>query len=86
MILMMNSNHPGPINIGNPVEFTIRQLAEIVVDRINPGLELLICLYPQDDPLRCPDISSYVDFGLDAFSVSRRRSLSYHRVLPKIFH
>ena len=58
MILMMNSNYPGPINIGNPIEFTIRQLAEMVVDRINPGLELLDMPLPEDDPLqRCPDIS-----------------------------
>ena len=52
LIRRMNGEHPGPINIGNPGEFTIRQLAELVRDRINPGLELVCQPLPQDDPLQ----------------------------------
>ncbi|MCP9834053.1 MULTISPECIES: UDP-glucuronic acid decarboxylase family protein [unclassified Cyanobium] len=52
MIRLMNGEHPGPINIGNPGEFTIRQLAERVRDRIQPGLELTTQPLPQDDPLQ----------------------------------
>ena len=52
MIRLMNGNHTGPINIGNPGEFTIRQLAELVRDRINPNLELITKPLPQDDPLQ----------------------------------
>ena len=52
MIRLMNGAHTGPINIGNPTEFTIRQLAELVRDKINPGLELICKLLPQDDPLQ----------------------------------
>ena len=52
MIRLMNGNHTGPINIGNPVEFTIRQLAELVRERINPNLELITKPLPQDDPLQ----------------------------------
>jgi UDP-glucuronate decarboxylase len=52
MIRLMNGDHPGPINIGNPGEFTIRQLAELVRDRIQPGLELTTQPLPQDDPLQ----------------------------------
>jgi UDP-glucuronate decarboxylase len=52
MIRLMNGKHTGPINIGNPGEFTIRQLAELVRDRINPGLELVCLPLPQDDPLQ----------------------------------
>ncbi|MFN5220302.1 MAG: UDP-glucuronic acid decarboxylase family protein [Cyanobacteriota bacterium] len=52
MIRLMNGNHAGPINIGNPGEFTIRQLAELVRDRINPSLELVTLPLPQDDPLQ----------------------------------
>ena len=48
----MNGAHTGPINIGNPGEFTIRQLAELVRDKINPGLELICKPLPQDDPLQ----------------------------------
>jgi UDP-glucuronate decarboxylase len=52
LIRLMNGDHCGPINIGNPGEFTIRRLAELVRDRINPGLELVTRPLPQDDPLQ----------------------------------
>jgi len=52
MIRLMNGDKTGPINIGNPKEFTIRQLAEIVRDRINPNLEMIHKPLPQDDPLQ----------------------------------
>ena len=41
MIRLMDGAHTGPINIGNPTEFTIRQLAELVREKINPELELI---------------------------------------------
>jgi UDP-glucuronate decarboxylase len=52
MIRLMNGEHPGPINIGNPGEFTIRRLAELVRQRIDPSLELTTRPLPQDDPLQ----------------------------------
>jgi len=52
MMALMNGDHPGPINIGNPGEFTIRQLAELVRDRIDPSLPLTTQPLPQDDPLQ----------------------------------
>jgi UDP-glucuronate decarboxylase len=52
LIRLMNGDHPGPINIGNPGEFSIRQLAELVRERINPALELVFQPLPQDDPLQ----------------------------------
>jgi UDP-glucuronate decarboxylase len=52
MIRLMNSEHSGPMNIGNPGEFTIRQLAELVRDRIAPELEMVYQPLPQDDPLQ----------------------------------
>jgi UDP-glucuronate decarboxylase len=52
LIRLMNGSHPGPINIGNPREFTIRQLAQLVRDKINPSLELICKPLPQDDPLQ----------------------------------
>ena len=42
----------GPINIGNPGEFTIRQLAELIRAKVNPQLELIEKPLPQDDPLQ----------------------------------
>ena len=41
LIRLMNGEHTGPINLGNPGEFTIRQLAELVRQRINPALPLI---------------------------------------------
>ena len=52
MIRLMNGKHSGPINIGNPNEFTIRQLAELVRARINPALPLIEKPLPQDDPMQ----------------------------------
>jgi UDP-glucuronate decarboxylase len=48
----------GPINIGNPGEFTIRQLAEIVIEMTGSRSEIVQMPLPQDDPTqRRPDIS-----------------------------
>ena len=49
---LMEGDHPGPMNLGNPGEFTIRQLAEQVRDRINPALEFVFEPLPKDDPLQ----------------------------------
>ena len=48
----------GPINIGTPREFTIRQLAEMVIEMTGSKSELVFETLPQDDPLqRKPNIS-----------------------------
>ena len=49
---LMEGEHTGPMNLGNPGEFTIRQLAELVRERINPDLEFVFEPLPQDDPLQ----------------------------------
>ena len=49
---LMEGEHTGPMNLGNPGEFTIRQLAELVRERINPALEFVFEPLPQDDPLQ----------------------------------
>ena len=57
MELIMANNYKNPINIGNPKEFTIKQLACIVRELINPNLEFEFKELPQDDPKqRRPDI------------------------------
>ena len=50
LIRLMNGDHTGPINLGNPDEFTIRELAEQVRIQINPELQLVERPLPQDDP------------------------------------
>ncbi|MFL0781823.1 MAG: UDP-glucuronic acid decarboxylase family protein [Prochlorococcus sp.] len=52
LIQLMNGSHVGPVNLGNPDEFTIRSLAEQVRERINPGLPLIEQPLPSDDPLQ----------------------------------
>lgn len=57
---MMNTNIDviGPINIGNPVEFTIRQLADLVIALTNSRSKITFAPLPTDDPKqRKPDIS-----------------------------
>ena len=50
MILLMESNYQKPMNIGNPNEFSIKELAYLVRDLINPNLEFENKDLPQDDP------------------------------------
>ncbi|MRG71871.1 NAD-dependent epimerase/dehydratase family protein [Alphaproteobacteria bacterium HT1-32] len=51
-------NVTGPMNLGNPGEFTIRELAELVIDLTGSSSELVFRPLPEDDPMqRCPDIS-----------------------------
>jgi UDP-glucuronate decarboxylase len=58
MMRLMNGEHMGPINIGNPGEYTILQLAETIQKMINPDAELSYKPLPQDDPKqRQPDIT-----------------------------
>lgn len=48
----------GPMNIGNPVEFTIKQLAELIMELVGVKLRLVYKSLPSDDPKqRQPDIS-----------------------------
>ena len=59
-IRMMNLEEPwaGPCNLGNPGEFTIRELAQLVVDLSNSSSKLVERPLPADDPTRRkPDIT-----------------------------
>lgn len=68
----------GPMNLGNPHEMTIRELAEMILAKTGSTAPLKFEPVPQDDPVkRCPDISCAtgsmdwrptvgIDSGLDA--------------------
>jgi len=48
----------GPINLGNPAEFTILELAQLVIEMTNSNAKIIYKPLPQDDPRqRQPDIS-----------------------------
>jgi len=58
LIRLMNNQHTGPINLGNPDEYTILQLAQAVQNLVNPDAEIIFKELPQDDPQRRrPDIT-----------------------------
>ena len=52
MIALMNSPHNGPINFGNPDEISIRDLAKLIISKINPNLKINYHQLPEDDPLK----------------------------------
>jgi UDP-glucuronate decarboxylase len=57
-IMATSDEVTGPINIGNPIEFTIKQLAERVIDITESRSEIEYRPLPSDDPLqRQPDIT-----------------------------
>ena len=59
IIKMMNKDDfTGPVNLGNPGEFTILELAEKVIKLTNSNSKIINKPLPQDDPMqRKPDIS-----------------------------
>jgi UDP-glucuronate decarboxylase len=60
LIRLMNSPEAitGPVNLGNPGEFSIRELAEAVIDLVGASSRIVHMPLPTDDPRqRRPDIS-----------------------------
>ncbi|HEY1785580.1 MAG TPA: NAD-dependent epimerase/dehydratase family protein, partial [Pirellulales bacterium] len=48
----------GPVNLGNPTEFTVLELAELVLEKTGSSSNLIFQPLPVDDPTRrCPDIA-----------------------------
>ena len=90
LITMMESDVSitGPINLGNPGEFTVRELADMIVSKIPTRSEMVFRPLPQDDPIRRqPDITRAkeqlgwaptipLDQGLD-------RTIAYFKELVK---
>jgi UDP-glucuronate decarboxylase len=66
LMRLMNGDYVGPVNLGNPGEYTILQLAEKIQNAINPDAELIYQPLPEDDPKqRQPDITlakTYLDW------------------------
>jgi len=67
MVRFMNTDDSiiGPINIGNPGEYKIIELAEKIIQLTNSKSKIIFKPLPQDDPMqRCPDIA-YAKKALD---------------------
>jgi UDP-glucuronate decarboxylase len=90
LVAMMESDASitGPINLGNPGEFTVKELAEMIMEKIPTTSPVEIRPLPQDDPVRRqPDITRAkqqlgweptipLDQGLD-------RTIAYFRQIAK---
>jgi len=58
-LMRTNSEIQGPINLGNPNEFTVKQLAERIIKMTNSNSQIVYKDLPLDDPKqRKPDIST----------------------------
>ncbi len=56
--LMDTRDVTGPVNLGNPAEFTVRELAEMVIELTGSSSRIVFQPLPQDDPTqRRPDIT-----------------------------
>ncbi|MFM6324015.1 MAG: UDP-glucuronic acid decarboxylase family protein [Microcystis panniformis] len=67
LMRLMNGDFIGPVNLGNPDEYTILELAQVIQGMINPEAELVYQPLPEDDPKqRQPDITrakTYLDWS-----------------------
>ncbi len=55
---LMRSEERRPVNVGNPVERTVREIAGMIIELSGSGSELVQEPLPADDPKRrCPDIT-----------------------------
>ena len=58
LVALLDSHYVEPVNIGNPDEFTVLELAEAVLDVTGSESEIVFAPLPEDDPTRRrPDIS-----------------------------
>ena len=58
LLALLDSDHDGPMNIGNPVEFTVAELATKVGEVLGTDVQVVHKDLPVDDPRqRCPDIT-----------------------------
>jgi len=61
LIAVLDGDYTGPVNVGNPSEFTMRELAEVIVELTESKSEIITVPLPAEregDPMqRCPDIT-----------------------------
>jgi UDP-glucuronate decarboxylase len=64
MLVVWNSNYTSPVNIGNPGEYTMLELADAIIRITGNKSNLIYGSLPVDDPLqRCPDITLAKSLG-----------------------
>jgi dTDP-glucose 4,6-dehydratase len=89
VVRLLRSGHPGPMNIGNPHEVSMLELATTVRDLCGSSSEITFIERPEDDPtIRQPDIALAREaLGWEpkvAFSEGLGRTIAYFREHPEI--
>lgn len=76
LLIVWSSHYTKPVNIGNPDEFTILQLADKVIQLTNSSSEISFQPLPEDDPLqRRPEITLAKSLGWDGPKISLDKGL-----------
>jgi UDP-glucuronate decarboxylase len=76
-LMNMKGDLDGPVNLGNPHEVTIHELAALIISLVGSRSKLEFRPLPQDDPRqRCPDISRAKELLHWAPKVPLREGLS----------
>jgi UDP-glucuronate decarboxylase len=86
--LMGHEGHALPVNVGNPYEITIRDLAKTVVAKVESESDIAFKPLPVDDPVRrCPDIGKAKDLlGWEpkvSFDEGMEKTIAYFKALNK---
>ncbi len=86
--LMDQNDHTGPVNIGNPIENTMLELAQVVVTATESSSKISHHPLPKDDPQqRCPEISRARDWlGWEprvTLEDGLKQTIDWHRNLPQ---
>jgi UDP-glucuronate decarboxylase len=91
LVRMMNTpdDVTGPINLGNPEEYTMNQLAQLIIELTGSKSKLVTCPLPQDDPVRRkPDITQARKFLSWEPSVKVKdglmKTVEYFKTLEKL--
>lgn len=91
LVRLMNTDDDvtGPINLGNPREMTIRELAEMIIEMTGSRSQLVFAPLPEDDPMqRCPDITRARDMlgwqPTTDLETGLARALEYFRELAEL--
>lgn len=91
ILAMLESDEPGPINLGNPVELSVLAIAELVLELVDAPSRIELHPLPQDDPTRRrPDITMARDrLGWNPQVAVREgiaRTIEWHAELRGTWH
>jgi dTDP-glucose 4,6-dehydratase len=89
VIRLLRSGHPGPMNIGNPHEISMLELAEAIRDLCESRSEIVFIPRPEDDPtIRQPDITlAKAELGWEpkvGLYEGLKKTIEYFRSHPEV--